>query len=149
MTTFLPNPFRGKNGMALVLKPTARYMILCHDVVMDERWPGKWVLVGPISLIKWPTGRTAPLTFPDLCLYFVLTGGRGKGQFWVSCVNEETNEEAFASQKQTLSFEGKDPIAFYVGALRLPPCHFPRPGVYAFRLCFEDAEVDRCTVHVR
>jgi hypothetical protein len=135
--------------MALVLKPTARYLILCHDIVTDERWPGKTVLIGPISWIKWPPGRPPPLTFPDLRLYFVLTDGRGKGQIWVSIVDEELNEEVYASPKKMLSFEGKDPIGFYVGVLRLTPCHFPRPGVYACRLCFEDAEVAHCIVHVR
>jgi hypothetical protein len=146
---FLDHLFECVSSMALVLTPTARYMILCHDVVKDDRWPGKSVLVGPISLINWPEGRTEALTFPELPVYLVLTDGRGKGQVWISCVNEETNAEVFASQKKTLSFEGKDPTGLYVGVLRVRNCKFDYPGVYTFHLLFEGEEVAHCTVHVR
>lgn len=136
-------------NMALVLKPTARYMILCDDLVTDERWPGKPVIVGLVSLIHWPAGSVEPLTLPKLCVYLVLTDGYGKGQARISCVNEETGREIFSSPERHLSFEGKDPSGLYGVACRLSNCKFPQSGVYAVRFLFDGEEVDRRIVHVR
>jgi hypothetical protein len=135
--------------MTLVLKPTARYMILCDEVVTDERWPGKPVIVGLVSLIRWPVGSTEPFTLPKLCVYLVLTDGRGKGRVRVSCVNEETGHEVFSSPERTLSFEGKDPSGLYGVVCRLTDCRFPQPGVYVVRFLFAEQEVDHRLVHVR
>jgi hypothetical protein len=46
---FLDHQVERVGIMALVLKPTARYMILCDDVITDERWPGKPVIVGLVN----------------------------------------------------------------------------------------------------
>ena len=135
--------------MAIVLKPTARYMLLCDDVISDERWAGKPVLVGLISLIRYPADSTEPLTIPKFCVYLILTDGYGKGRVRISCLNEETGQEVFASPERELSFEGKDPAGIYGVVFRLQDCKFPGPWVYAVRFLFEDEEVDRRVLHVR
>jgi len=135
--------------MALVVKPTARYMILCDDVITDEHWPGKVILVGPVSLIHWPAENTEPFTLPKLCVYLVLTDGRGEGRGRISCLNEETGREVFSSPERTLSFAEMDPSGLYGVVYRLIDCPFPQPGVYEVRFLFEGDEVAHCIVHVR
>src|SRR5882672_5323933 len=80
--------------MALVLPPSVRWMILCDDVLKDSRWPGKPVIVGLISVIRWP-GGTGPLLLPKLTVYLVLTDGRGKGRGRIVCREEATGQEVF------------------------------------------------------
>jgi hypothetical protein len=135
--------------MALVVKPSARYMILCDDVVTDERWPGKAILVGIVSLIHWPVESTEPLILPKLCVYLVLTDGRGTGRARISCLNEDTGQEIFSSPERTLSFEGKDPSGLHGVVFRVNSCKFRKPGVYVVRFLFEEDEVAHCIVHVR
>ena len=81
--------------MTLVLKPSARNMVVCEDVATDDRWPGKAILVGPVSWIRWPEEETEQVTLPTLCVILVLTDGRGTGRVRISCINEETREEVF------------------------------------------------------
>ncbi len=113
--------------MAIMLKPSARYLILCDDLVTDERWPGKPIIVGLVSRIYWPEGSSEPFTIPKLCVYLVLTDGRGKGRVRVSCVNEETGQEIFSSPERPLSFEGTDPSELYGVVFRLTDCHSHNP----------------------
>ncbi len=82
--------------MAVVIKPTARYMILCDDLLTDERWPGKPLIVGLISLIHWQADGAGRMTLPKMCVHLVLTDGYGRGDVRISCVNEETEREVFS-----------------------------------------------------
>ena len=135
--------------MTLVLKPSARNMVVCEDVATDDRWPGKAILVGPVSWIRWPEEETEQVTLPTLCVYLVLSGGRGTGRVRISCINEETEAELFPLQEMTLSFEGRDPSRPYTGVVRLNDCEFPKPGIYVVRFLFENEEVEHRILSVR
>jgi hypothetical protein len=102
-----------------------------------------------MSSIRWPEEETEQVTLPILCLYLVLTDGRGKGRVRISCMNEATEEEVFSSQERRLSFEGKDPSELYRVVVRLSECVFTQRGVYAVRFLFEEDEIEHRILHVR
>jgi hypothetical protein len=135
--------------MALDLAPVARYMLVCDDLITDARWPGKPLIVGLISLIRWPEQPVERFTLGTMCVYLVLTGGRGAGTARVVCRDDFSGAEIFRFGDQPLSFEGLDPVGLYGVVFRLRDCHFPRPGAYSVEFDFDDRVVEQRLLNVR
>jgi len=134
--------------MALDVAPVARYMLVCDDVLTDPRWPGKPVIVGLISLIHWPEYQVEPFTLGKMCVYMVLTGGRGEGTVRVVCREEASGLVVFHSGNQRLSFEGQDPVGVYGVTFRFHDCPFPRTGAYTVEFVWNERVVEQRFLNV-
>src|ERR1700722_13101401 len=105
--------------MSLTAALHARYMILCDEVFPDENRPGKYMIVGLTTLVRWPANSTTPVRLEKLVVYLILTGGRGSGKGQIICFNEETGVKIFRSPPKTISFEGKDPTGHHGLIIRI------------------------------
>jgi hypothetical protein len=135
--------------MPLTIVPRARYLILCDDVVPDEKRPGKFLIVGLTTLVNWPVNSTNPVRLEKLVAYLILTDGRGTGKGQIVCFNEETGVKIFSSQANRISFEGKDPAGHHGLIIRVRDCRFPQPGVYVVQFLFDDILVSEQLITVR
>src|SRR5579863_8392404 len=99
--------------MELSVAPSARYMIVCDEVLKDPKRPGKLIIVGLTTLVIWPSGATSPVCLERLVVLLILTDGRGIGMARIRCLNEETGLPVFGSPARPISFQGKDPAGHY------------------------------------
>lgn len=134
--------------MSYVQPPKVRYMLVCDEILKDPTRPGKPVIVGLTSLVRW-RGEAEPTTLTKMTVFLVLTDGRGTGRGLVRCVNEVDGDEAFRSTVIPISFAGRDPISLYGVEFRLTDCLFPHPDTYSVQFLFDDEVVEERTVTVR
>jgi hypothetical protein len=135
--------------MNLALAPSARYMILCDEVLRDEQRQGKLMIVGLTSLVNWPEGATTAVHLERLVVLLILTDGYGAGMGRIVCVNEATGIPIFAFPPRQISFEGKDPSGYYGVTFNLLDVRFPAPEVYVVQFFFNDTLVDEKLLTVR
>jgi hypothetical protein len=134
--------------MSLVLPPKVRYMIVCDELLRDKARPGKPIIVGLTSLVRW-RGEAEPTKLAKMTVFLVLTDGRGTGRGLVRCVNEAEGEEVFRSADMPMSFAGGDPSSLSGMEFRLADCRFPAPGSYQVQFLFDGLVVEERTVTVR
>lgn len=135
--------------MAAPIPPVVQYMILCDDVLPDPQRPGKLMIVGLTTLLRWPEGSTIPLRLEKLVVLLILSDGRGTGTAEIVCINEETGKQLFGSGARPLSFEGKDPSLPYGVTFKVLNCRFPDPGVYSVQFHFDGQVLSKQTIIVR
>jgi hypothetical protein len=123
-------------------------MIVCDELLKDATRPGKPVIVGLTSLVRW-RGGAEPTTLAKMTVFLVLTDGRGAGQGFVRCVDESSGEEVFRSVTLPLSFAGRNPTDLSGVEFRLFDCPFPTPGNYLIRFLFDDVVLEERIVTVR
>jgi len=114
--------------------PVVRYMIVCDEVLKDERRQGKLMVVGLTTLVRWPTGETTPVRLERLVVLLILTDGHGTGMGQIVCINEETGLPVFHSAQQPIPFEGKNPSGHYGVTFTLLNCRFPAPAGQTYTL---------------
>jgi hypothetical protein len=134
--------------MSLVLPPKVRYLIVCDELLKDATRPGKPIIVGLTSLVRW-RGEAEPTILAKMTVFLVLTNGRGVGRGFVRCINEASEEEAFRSGAIPISFVGRDPIGLYGVEFRLSGCLFPAPDTYLVQFLFDDVVVEERNITVR
>ncbi len=134
--------------METPIAPSARYMIVCDEVLKDEQRPGKLMIVGLTTLVVWPWGATTPVCLERIVVLLILTDGRGTGMGRILCLNE-TELPVFGSPRRPISFEGKDPAGHYGVTFKLLDCRFPAPGVYTIQFLFDEKVVSEQLVTVR
>jgi hypothetical protein len=134
--------------MSYVQRPKVRYMIVCDELLRDASRPGKPLIVGLTSSVRW-RGDTEPTVLPKMTIFLVLTDGRGTGRGLIRCVNEVDGEEVFRSPEAALSFDGRDPIGIFGQEFRLTNCRFPEPDNYLMQFLFNDAVADERIITVR
>jgi hypothetical protein len=104
-------------------------MLVCDDVQTDPANPHKVNVFGLIGTIRSVADPPFPLCHPQLCVYLVLTGGRGTGETTVAVVQADSDRLVFASLPHTLSF-GTDPLAVRGLVFRILNGVFPEAGLY-------------------
>ncbi|HTU18809.1 MAG TPA: hypothetical protein VMG10_12180 [Gemmataceae bacterium] len=124
--------------MSIVTPPNVRYVILCHEALADPEWPGRVRVIGLIPELRWPQGSTTPFHLERLTVLLVLAGGRGAGQAWIDCIDDETGTPISTSGKKPIEFKTKDPLEPFLGQIKLRSCYFPRPGWYRVRFLLDD-----------
>jgi hypothetical protein len=134
--------------MSYVQQPKVRYMIVCDELLKDATRPGKPVIVGLTSLVRW-RGETEPTMLTKMTVFLVLTDGRGTGRGQIRCVNEVDRDEVFRSPEASISFVGLDPIGLFGQEFRLRDCRFPKPDNYLIQFLFNDIVVEERIVTVR
>jgi hypothetical protein len=135
--------------MSIVIPPNVRYMILCDEALADPEWRGRLRVNGLIPELRWPPGSTAPFHLERLTVVLVLAGGRGSGQGWVDCIDDETGTPISGSGKKPIEFTDKDPMDPFCGRIALRDCYFPRPGWYRVRFLLDDQIISQQMLIVR
>lgn len=117
--------------------PVVRYMIVCDDVLTDPQRPGKPMLVGLICLVM-PQGPEPryPFVLDQMCVFLILTEGRGTGSCQLKLVIEETGQVVWETQPQAVVF-GPDPLALRGLVFRDHQVPFPAPGVFLVQFWYD------------
>jgi hypothetical protein len=129
--------------------PSARYMILCDDVLRDEQQPKKLTIVGLTTQIDWAAARSKSRPLPKLVVLLVLTDGHGAGYGKIVCVNEETGDSAFWTDELPISFVGKDPTGHFGVKFTKRDIVFQKTGTYLVQFLFNDQVVQEQVLLVR
>jgi hypothetical protein len=115
--------------------PVVRHMLLCDDVRADPDSPEKINIHGHVTRIRSGDQPPFPLRHPSMCVYVVVSGGRGEGEFRIVVKEADPNEVVFASPGHRIAFPA-DPVAVVGIVFRILDCPFPRPGLYVVHLEF-------------
>jgi len=128
--------------------PIVRYMIVCDDILADPQRRGKPVLVGLISLIAPADEPPYPYRLDQMCVFLVLTEGRGMGECRLKLVFEESGQVVWETRPQPIAF-GSDPLALYGLIFRERNIPFRSPGVYLVQFWYNDHIVAQQPVRAR
>lgn len=128
--------------------PIVRNMIICQDwKLIPER--GNLVGIdGIIDTIRSVDDPPYPLLYPEICVLLTLTSGRGRGESYLVCSNEDTDQIIFRTRLRPIEF-GTDPLEVIGVPYRIQSCPFPRPGVYSFQFWYNNVEVERKLINLR
>lgn len=85
-------------------------MLLCDDVQRDPTNPHKVNILGLVSTIRSTGEPPFPFRHPELCVYVVLTGGRGTGGAEVAAIHADSDRLIFSTPPHALTL-GTDPLA--------------------------------------
>jgi hypothetical protein len=132
----------------VAIRPVVRYMILCQDWGIDPSNVPRVNIYGLLSNIHSVAIPPYPLLYPEICVFLVLTEGRGVGNSQVICVFEETGERIFATPQRQIRFE-PDPLEVVGVPFRIRDCPFPRPGVYSIQFWYDGEEVEERPILLR
>jgi len=117
------------------LAPVVRHMLLCDDVRPDSNNAENVNIQGHVTRIRSRDQPPFPLRHPSLCVYVVLSGGRGEGEFQIAVREADTDQVVFTSPGYRVAFP-TDPLAVVGLIFRVRDCPFPRPGLYVVHLEF-------------
>jgi hypothetical protein len=130
------------------ITPLVRYMILCEDWGTDPNRPNRVNIFGLLTNIR-PTDQPAyPLLFRELCVFLVLTEGRGTGDGQIVCVSADTLDKVFETPMRKIAF-GDDPLEVVGVPFRIRDCPFPRAGLYLLQFRYNEVELEHRPLHLR
>jgi hypothetical protein len=122
-------------------------MILCEDWDSDPDAPLCVNILGLLSNIR--SLELPPYPFDrDLCVFLVLTEGRGVGEAQIICVFEETDQKVFATPKHKIAF-GADPLDVVGVPFQIRHCPFREPGIYLVQFWYYDEKLDERPLRLR
>jgi hypothetical protein len=123
-------------------------MLVCEDVQTDAQNPLKVNVFGLVSTIRSLADPPFPLLYPQLCVYLVLTGGRGSGDALIAAVEANSEDLVFSTPVHPLSF-GADPLATRGVIFRILDCTFSQPGLYWIEFRYNNRTLARQPLLVR
>jgi hypothetical protein len=123
-------------------------MVVCDDILTDPHRPGEPMLVGLICLITPGTEPAYPFWLDQMCVFMILTEGRGTGSCQLKLVFEETGQTVWETQAQQIAF-GADPLALHGIIFRDRHVPFPAQGVYSVQFWYNDQLLAQQTVRAR
>jgi hypothetical protein len=132
----------------MALKPVVRYMLLCEDWHTDPDEQQRITIVGLISQIVALDEPAYPLLYQQLCVFLVLTEGRGQGEGQIVCVLEETGQKVFETRKRPIVF-GSDPLEIVGVPFRILDCPFPQAGRYLVQFWYDGELVEERPLRLR
>ncbi len=71
----------------------------------------------------------------ELCVFLILTEGRGTGTTNLRLVSADTDQSVWQTPPRNLSFPG-DPLQLFGVTFRVSRCRFPEAGLYHLQLCY-------------
>src|SRR4051794_22117619 len=71
------------------IPPIVRYMIVCDDVLTSNQQTSKPVIVGLTTSIR---AGQYPFQLRRLCIFLIMTGGRGQGTGKIRLVDDATDQ---------------------------------------------------------
>ena len=111
------------------IAPFVRHMIVCDDVVPSPHNPRDLDVRGLLSFVRSNPPGSFPVTVPQVCVYLELSGGRGTGEVQIVTRHADTDEPAFRSAAQEITFP-PDPLRIVPVVFRIRQCVFRRGGLY-------------------
>jgi hypothetical protein len=123
-----------------VITPVVRYMILCDDWRSDPNNSRQVTIVGLLSNINSIDQPPYPLLYRELCIFLVLTEGRGQGEGQIACVFEDTGMKVFETPRRPISF-GSDLLDVTGVSFRVRDCPFPFRGMYSMQFLFDGVKI--------
>ncbi len=124
----------------MAVQPVVRYMILCEDWETRPENPRRVSIHGLISSIRSLDQLSYPLLYEEICVFLLLTEGRGIGSAQIICVFEETGEKVFETPMRRVEF-GPDPLEVVALPFRIRDCPFPRPGMYSIQFWYNGVKL--------
>jgi hypothetical protein len=100
-----------------------------------------------LNLIS-PEEPPFPIVYPEICLFVVLTEGRGVGKFAVRIVRADSDQVVFSTKEYSHSF-GADPLMAYGIPFRLRDCEFPQAGLYWTQFWFNGSLLAQQDIFLR
>jgi len=123
------------------IRPIVRYMILCDDWRWDPVNNQRVTIVGLLSYFRSTGSPPYPLRLRELCVFLVLTEGRGQGEGKIVCVFEDTAQKVFETPARIISF-GSNPLEIIGAPFRIRDCPFSQPGLYSVQFWYDGLMVD-------
>lgn len=134
--------------MANIPLPIVRYTLVCDDLLTDPNRLGKPMIVGLICLLSPETDPPYPFWLGQMCVFLILTEGRGTGECELKLIFEETGDLVWQTRRLPIAF-GPDPIALRGVIFRDHQVPFPSPGVYALQFWYNDQVLAQQTIVAR
>ena len=128
--------------------PIVRYMIVCENWRLVSERNNLVGIDGLIDTLRAIDDPPYPLLYEELCVFLALTSGRGNGEGYLVCENDDLGIEVFRTRPRPIEF-GSDPLEVVGVPYRIRDCPFPKPGVYAFQFWYHGVEVERRLVNLR
>lgn len=132
----------------MAIQPVVRYMIPCEDWHVEADNPRRITIVGLISYIDSLDDPPYPLLLHEICVFLLLTGGRGNGRAKIRCIFEESGQTAFETPWRSIEF-GPDPVDIANFGFRIHDCPFPRAGVYSIQFWFDGELIEERPIKLR
>lgn len=131
--------------MANVVKPIVRLFFPCDEALLDLD-DQKWTLKNPWHTVAMPPGITGNFIQEEIWLYTQFTGGVGTFDFSVHLMNEEG---LVIGKSKPSRWELSGGIEVFEEVFRMTHVPFVRPGLYAFKLMANHAEIEGGTAYLR
>jgi hypothetical protein len=119
-------------------------MIACDDVLTNSQLSSKPVIVGLTTAFR---ANKYPFRLPGLCVFLVLTGGRGQGMATLRIV-DDGSEDLVVKFSHPIAFP-TDPLAVSGIPWRLLDVGFPRPSVYRVEFRYNDVNLAQQLIEAR
>jgi hypothetical protein len=123
-------------------------MIVCEDWASAPNNPRRVDIHGLLSNIHSLDQPAYPLLYWEMCVFLVLTEGRGTGTAQIICVFEETSQKVFETPQRQVRF-GRDPLDVVGVPFRIRACPFPHPGMYVIQFWYNGAKLDERPLRLR
>jgi hypothetical protein len=135
-------------GLATAVAPMIRYMLLGDDWKLDIAANRRVTIIGLLSNIHALDQPPYPLLYRELCVFLVLTEGRGQGDGHIVCVFEESGQTIFETAKRPIAL-GDDPLEIVGVPFRIRDCRFPVPGLYSVQFWSDGKKVEERPLRLR
>jgi hypothetical protein len=130
------------------MHPIVRYMILCEDWLAAPQHAPRVDIIGLLTNIHAVDEPPYPLVYRELCVFLILTEGRGQGIGRIVCAFEETGQVIFQTPDRFISF-GPDPLEVVAIPFRIRDCPFPHPGMYSLEFWYDNEKIEACPLRLR
>jgi hypothetical protein len=126
------------------MTPIVRYMLLCDDVRIDPARPSCAHIDCLMTNVVSQETPPFPLLREMICVYLVLTEGRGRGdaQIRVAYCDAEPEQLLFGSPVHELDFTGHSPLIALSVIFRLVACPFPRAGRFSVQFWYNGQKLE-------
>src|SRR5689334_7418413 len=115
--------------MTASIDPVVRLMVVCDNVVPNPDNSNKTDLQGVLSTLTVDANESFPVILEQMCVFLIMTSGRGTGRGRIVVVDAETGADVFGCHPDEMAF-GNDPLERVGKIFRLLNCRFPSAGQY-------------------
>jgi len=123
-------------------------MLLCDDWQVDAENARRITIVGLLTNVHAIDDPPYPLFYQEMCVFLVLTEGRGEGEGKIACVFEDDGRKVFETRGRPIPF-GSDPLEVVGVPFRIRDCTFPQAGLYRVQFWYEGELVEERPLRLR
>jgi hypothetical protein len=134
--------------MTASIAPVVRLMVVCDTVAPNPENPNKTDLLGVLSTLTVDPEESFPAVLAQMCVFLILTSGRGTGCGEIVVVDAESDAPVFGCRPDEMTF-GDDPLERVGKVFRLLDCRFPSVGQFRVEFRYNDKVLAHQTIEVR